>query len=83
MDSLIIYQSPFTKFRVGKKFDGGYVIAFLPAKYDLIISGGISNDISFEDHFSKIYPDLTTSGPLYGPSARVLWTLGSQASNIK
>ena len=59
MDSLIIYQSPFTKIRVGKNFDGGYVIASLPGKYDLLISGGISDDISFEDHFCQIYPDLT------------------------
>lgn len=59
MENLIIYQSPFPKIRVGKNFDGGYVIANLPGKYDLFISGGISDDISFEENLLKIYPDLT------------------------
>lgn len=59
MENLIIYQSPFPKIRVGKAYDGGYVIAYMPGRYDLIISGGVSDDISFEENLLKIYPDLT------------------------
>jgi hypothetical protein len=59
MENLILYQSPVPKFRVGKPYDGGYVIAKLPGNYDLFISGGISNDISFEEHLLSLYPDLT------------------------
>lgn len=57
MDSLILYQSSYNKVRVGKDNDGGYVINELPGKYDLFISGGISNDISFEIDFLKKYKD--------------------------
>jgi hypothetical protein len=59
MENLILYQSPVPKFRVGKPHDGGYVISNLPGQYDLFISGGISDDISFEEHFLSLYPDLT------------------------
>jgi hypothetical protein len=59
MDSLIVYQSPYTKRRIGKPNDGGYVIADLPESYDILISGGVSDDISFEDHFMSTHPDLS------------------------
>jgi hypothetical protein len=58
MDNLILYKSPFTKKRVGKSNDGGYVIVDLPGHYDLFLSGGISGDISFEEQLLSIYPDL-------------------------
>ena len=58
MDSLTLFESSHSKLRIGKKNDGGYVIVNLPGKYDLFISGGISNDISFEEHFLNIYPNL-------------------------
>ena len=59
MESLILYKSPYDKTRVGRNCDGGYVICLLPEiscdgkpePYDLIISGGISDDISFEEAF--------------------------------
>ena len=57
MESLILYQSPYNKVRIGKDNDGGYVICNLPNYYDLFISGGISNDISFEIDFLKKYKD--------------------------
>ena len=57
MESLILYQSPYNKVRIGKNNDGGYVICELPDKYDLFISGGISNDISFEIDFLQKYND--------------------------
>ena len=40
--------------RLGKNNDGGYIIGDIK-KYDLFISGGISNDISFENDFIKKY----------------------------
>jgi len=48
MENLILYNTPFSKQRIGKHNDGGYVIINLPGEYDLFISGGIANDISFE-----------------------------------
>ena len=57
MNSLILYQSPYNKVRIGKDNDGGYVICELPDNYDLFISGGISNDISFEIDFLQKYKD--------------------------
>lgn len=48
MDSLQLYDTVWKKVRIGRPYDGGYVIAELPGKYDGFISGGISNDISFE-----------------------------------
>ena len=59
MDNLILYKSPFDKMRLGKHNDGGYVISSLPDSYDAFISGGISNDISFEEHFLQLHPSLT------------------------
>ena len=57
MDNLTLYQSPYNKVRIGKDNDGGYVIIELPENYDLFISGGISNDISFEIDFLYKYKD--------------------------
>lgn len=58
MEHLILYNTPLTKIRVGNQNDGGYVIAKLENKYDLFIAGGICDDISFEEDFIKLYPDL-------------------------
>lgn len=58
MENLILYKSPFNKKRLGKHNDGGYVIAELPGTYDLFLSGGISNDITFENDFLINYPDI-------------------------
>lgn len=56
MDSLKIYKSPYEKKRIGRNRDGGYVIAWNEnLTYDLFLSGGISNDISFEEDFIKKY----------------------------
>jgi hypothetical protein len=56
MENLILYESPFPKRRVGKPNDGGYAIVILPGEYDLFLSGGILNDISFEESFLSLYP---------------------------
>lgn len=58
MENLIIYKSPFNKRRIGKNNDGGYVIIDLPNNYDLFLSGGISNDNTFESEFLKLYPNI-------------------------
>ena len=67
MDNLILYNSPFLKQRIGKLNDGGYVIAILPDKYDLLISGGISNDISFEENLLNVsgFPPIPRLEPKF------------------
>ena len=70
LEALTVFECPFPKKRIGKANDGGYVIIDLPSTssisntfgissgYDMFISGGISNDISFEDALLDNYPDL-------------------------
>jgi hypothetical protein len=56
MEHLILYTSPYPKTRIGRPHDGGYVTAILPGTYDALLSGGIANDISFEEHFLQLHP---------------------------
>lgn len=57
LDTLIVYESKHPKTRVGSQNrDGGYVIADLPGNYDLLLSCGISNDVTFEKDFLSRYP---------------------------
>lgn len=58
MEHLILYKSPFFKKRIGNANDGGYIIAILPGDYDLFLSGGISNDITFETALLDLYPGM-------------------------
>ena len=58
MENLILYTTPFSKQRIGKHNDGGYVIINLPGEYDLFISGGIANDISFEKDLISLFPNM-------------------------
>lgn len=58
MENLTVYDIFREKKRIGKRHDGGYVINILPGEYDTFISGGISNDISFEEHLLDMCPDL-------------------------
>ena len=51
MESLTVYKPLHPKVRIGNKYDGGYVIVDELGDYDLFLSGGISNDISFEVDF--------------------------------
>ena len=62
MDNLIVYNSPFEKMRIGSNADGGYVTAKLPDGYDLFISGGIANNVDFEEHFLRIHPNIRGYG---------------------
>jgi len=52
---LTVYQSPYNKIRIGKEHDGGYVIADAPIHYELLISAGIADDVSFEEEFIQKY----------------------------
>ena len=56
IDSLTLYDPTFKKIRLGKDYDGGYIICEIPdIEYDLFISAGIDNDISFEENFCEKY----------------------------
>ena len=56
---LTVYKSPFNKLRIGKDNDGGYIIVDIPnVRYDLFLSGGIDNDISFEEDFIDKYNNV-------------------------
>jgi hypothetical protein len=53
---LTVYTSPYPKIRLGKNHDGGYVVIDVPEpKYSVLLAGGVSNDISFEEHFIRKY----------------------------
>ena len=55
---LTVFKSPFMKKRLGKDYDGGYIIAEIPnVTYTTLIAGGIANDISFEEDFINKYTD--------------------------
>ena len=63
ISTLTVYKSPYNKIRVGKDYDGGYIICDIPEiEYDIIISGGIASDISFEEHLCKLYPNILCYG---------------------
>jgi hypothetical protein len=58
-NDLTVYKSPFPKKRIGKENDGGYIIVDIPdINYDILLSAGIGNDISFEDHLCKLFPNM-------------------------
>ena len=54
LDCLTLYACP-NKFRLGNERDGGYIIAELDVKYDIILGGGVGNDIGFEKIFTEKY----------------------------
>jgi len=58
IEHLTVYKTSYPKARVGRDHDGGYVICELPGSYDAFISGGIANDISFEEYFLNLHPEL-------------------------
>lgn len=58
MDSLIIYNTQYKKERIGRPYDGGYCICDIPVQYDCLMSGGIANDISFEQAFLNKHPAI-------------------------
>lgn len=59
MNNFPIQTTEHRKIRVGRNNDGGYVICDIPSiQYDLLISGGIKDDISFEEAFLQKYPGV-------------------------
>jgi hypothetical protein len=54
LDCLTLYDCQ-NKFRLGNQRDGGYIIAELNVKYDIILGGGVGNDIGFEKIFTEKY----------------------------
>jgi len=72
---LTVYRSPFPKLRLGRDHDGGYIIADLPdPQYDLFLSAGIADDISFETDFLDKYntvPCIAYDGTIHSlPDSR-------------
>jgi hypothetical protein len=56
---LTVYKSPFNKIRLGKDYDGGYIIVDIPdINYNVLIAGGIETDISFEEDFINKYKNV-------------------------
>lgn len=56
---LTVYKSPFPKKRLGRNFDGGYVITEIPdIEYSILLGCGIGDDISFEEDFIDKYPNV-------------------------
>jgi hypothetical protein len=57
---LTVYKSPYEKKRIGREGDGGYIICEIPTlEYSILLSGGVSDDISFEEDFLNKHPSLT------------------------
>lgn len=58
LNVLTVYESPYPKQRIGKDYDGGYVVATVPnLSYKLCLAAGVCDDISFEESFCQLYPD--------------------------
>ena len=55
---LTLYKAPFCRYRLGRDGDGGYIVFDLPCTYDLLLSGGVSDDISFEVAFCSLHPQV-------------------------
>ena len=53
LDCLRVYTTPHPKMRMGSPDgDGGYVVIDIPdAKYDLLLAGGVADQVHFEDTF--------------------------------
>ena len=63
INPLTLYTPTFTKKRIGRNNDGGYVICQIPnINYDLLLSGGIKDDTSFEDNFLELNPTIECYG---------------------
>ncbi len=59
IDFLTVYKPIDEKIRLGKNNDGGYVMMNLDTKYDLFISCGVSDDVSFENAVLERYSCLS------------------------
>ena len=57
LKNLKLYDPANTKIRVGHSGDGGYVI-ISGYEYDCILSAGIADEVTFEENFVKLYPNI-------------------------
>jgi hypothetical protein len=58
-EDLTVYKSQWPKARIGNGGDGGYIICNVPdVEYDIMIAGGVAEDISFEEHLCSIHPNM-------------------------
>jgi hypothetical protein len=57
LKELLLYNPVNSKLRLGRNFDGGYVIID-NYDYDFLISGGVGGDVSFEIDFMKKYSNI-------------------------
>ena len=58
MDTTVLtcYKAQHSKIRMGRDYDGGYIICDIPnINYDCFLAGGIETDLSFEEDFCKMY----------------------------
>lgn len=58
LNSIIVYEPPLPRVRIGSEGDGGYVICD-GLEYDCFLSAGIETNIDFEDAFLDKHPHLT------------------------
>jgi len=78
-DFLRVFKTNLNKIRIGSDGDGGYVIAD-GLSYDVLISGGISNNIEFEEDFLKKHNGIDcfaydgTINDLPNKNSRILFT---------
>jgi hypothetical protein len=56
-----LYQTKYERVRVGRDYDGGYIVCNIP-NYDFYIGGGICNDISFDKDLLDRYPSIKGIG---------------------
>ena len=67
--------------RIGKDNDGGYLVGKKNTNDNInLISLGISNDWSFEDHFSKLYPNTKIFA--FDDSLSFIWLLKKCLKNV-
>jgi len=58
MEHFCVYKSPNTKVRLGKNYDGGYIVCDKYGDYDFFLSGGIGDDLSFEGDLLNKFSSL-------------------------
>ena len=58
MEHLLPHETEHALVRLGRRGDGGYVVADLPGKYDAFVSAGIGCDASFESAVLRRQPGL-------------------------
>lgn len=60
---LTLYSLNYPRIRLGRKGDGGYVMYDIPGiTYDLLLSGGLNDDTSFDDDFLSKFPYIECYG---------------------